>query len=85
MIQVVKISFKNPDTGEIVTSHFMGPAAFTKDEFDKIKQQRLGDVVTALVIGEPEDPMDYAESHPEMKDLMESMADLREEIGLKST
>lgn len=86
MFQVIKISFRNPDTGEEIKDvHFLGPAAFSKEDFERIKHHNLGDVVTGLVIGAPEDPMKYADTNPEIKDLMDSMADLREELGSKTT
>lgn len=80
MFQIIKISFRNPLTGEEKKDvHFMGPAAFSKEEFDQLKSKTLGELITAISIGEPEDPMKYAHTDPEIKDLMDSFADLGQE------
>ena len=84
MFQVITLSFKNPKTGEEKKGHhFLGLAAFSKEEFEEIRKASLGEVLTGIVIGEPEDPLKYAKEHPEIKDLMDGVASLQQEYEEK--
>lgn len=81
--QVIKITFNMPD-GSTKDIQFMGPAAFTPEEWNTIKKQPLGAIIAGIAIGDPEDPMTYVESDPKIKDLVDGIQELQSEYQQKS-
>lgn len=79
MFQCIRISIRKPD-GTITTRDALAPAFMTEEEFKHIQDKPLGEVLTDIRIFPPENPVDYVEDHPEMKDLMEGIKDLAAQI-----
>ena len=83
IFQVISVDFKNPLTGEVKKGQqFLGLAVFTAEELKSFRESKktLGDMIKNIKIFEPEDPMKYAESDPNMKDLIEGLNQMKSEL-----
>ena len=79
MVQVVQIGFKTPEG--IKKVQFMGPSAFSKEEWEEVKQRKMEDIFdwNSFAIFPPEDPAEYPDDE-QMKDLKEGIQAMAKQV-----
>ncbi len=84
VFQVISIDFKNPLTGEVKKNcQFLGLAPFTLNELREFKKTdaSVGDFIQDIRVFSPENPLDYVDEIPEMRDLINGISELGDELS----